>query len=633
MFKKTLPTPAASNLRTSIAKKFKHTLVKQFPALGEGDPRYVDELIPSKGLTQNKVKVSDTEIVYVFSVDNVPLFVDCSGGRGDYYPTIYALWRFPPIVPTFYIYPETSTFILGGADLMLPGILQPPGGLGEFRTGDKRSITVVGNPVPFAVGNMALSSKDARRQKFQGKALYVVHMFHDALWRFCGAQGHPQWGIPEGFQVDKIRAISSPKSNSNNNSDNKQNDDHSSQNDNLESSVTDNDNSNSNNDIKNNQTESISSNHIHESSNQNESTATTSPSNDQETAAPSSSLSSSSSISSEEMDRFLLESFMDSIVNKLNDADLPVNVSTLYSSYMQSWEGGPRVDVKKSSYKKISKFLKEMSKHKLISVKGDLVTRIHRQSSEYTTYKERYAPPPSSSASKGNKSKSNKNGKSSESGGGGGGNSTKKDTRIQVYMALGSMPKPLAPIAGVIHTKDVLFDPKEIGPLLRNYIKEHNLTREKGKSVELDKVLRHLFSNSQPGELRSQKQVSEAFKNSFVPLHIVRDTVTGETITHKKQLKKVEIIVEQRMGRKKVSRILNLSSYPGMDIQGIAQTLQKQLATSTSVSDMPGKGQGKEILCQGHLLKQLVNFLVEQCGIPQKSITTNDKTKKKKKKN
>lgn len=51
--------------------------------------------------------------------------------------------------------PEVSTFVLNGADLMLPGVKNSNEGseLPDFQEGDVLSVTVPGNEAPIAVRN------------------------------------------------------------------------------------------------------------------------------------------------------------------------------------------------------------------------------------------------------------------------------------------------------------------------------------------------------------------------------------------------------------------------------------------------------------------------------------------------
>lgn len=46
---------------------------------------------------------------------------------------------------------EVSRYVIGGADLMFPGISIPPEGLASFLAGQPWAVKVPGNPSPIAV--------------------------------------------------------------------------------------------------------------------------------------------------------------------------------------------------------------------------------------------------------------------------------------------------------------------------------------------------------------------------------------------------------------------------------------------------------------------------------------------------
>jgi translation initiation factor 2D len=82
----------------------------------------------------------------------VPMVVDTSG-KGDLFPTVHALWLLPGLLPQIFIkHAAVSQYIIGGADLMLPGVAVPPEGLPRLPKGALVSICVRGNPAPVAVG-------------------------------------------------------------------------------------------------------------------------------------------------------------------------------------------------------------------------------------------------------------------------------------------------------------------------------------------------------------------------------------------------------------------------------------------------------------------------------------------------
>lgn len=65
---------------------------------------------------------------------------------------VYALWKVPDLMPSFLLKGgEVSRYVIGGADLMFPGISVPPEGLPSFSAGEPWSVKVPGNPAPIAV--------------------------------------------------------------------------------------------------------------------------------------------------------------------------------------------------------------------------------------------------------------------------------------------------------------------------------------------------------------------------------------------------------------------------------------------------------------------------------------------------
>ena len=79
----------------------------QYPDLSEED---LKELFPAKALISIN-KLSNRAQAYL--IDDELLFFDPEG-RGDYLiPTVYALWRFPHMLPTVYTHSQVSTKVRG----------------------------------------------------------------------------------------------------------------------------------------------------------------------------------------------------------------------------------------------------------------------------------------------------------------------------------------------------------------------------------------------------------------------------------------------------------------------------------------------------------------------------------------
>lgn len=57
---------------------------------------------------------------------DTPLIFDYEG-RNVLYPTLFLLWKYPDTLPVISIPSPVSTFLLRGADLMAPGVLNLQG--------------------------------------------------------------------------------------------------------------------------------------------------------------------------------------------------------------------------------------------------------------------------------------------------------------------------------------------------------------------------------------------------------------------------------------------------------------------------------------------------------------------------
>lgn len=135
--------------------------------------------------------------------------------REEYIPSVYAVWDYSPAMPFVTVRSDVSHFILGGAHLMIPGILRPgyASRCISFNAGDTVLIRVSSNEIPFALGKALLSSMalESAPEGTKGKAVEVTHVFGDGLWRLGSRR------IPSGFGFDRIEApqqtecVSAPK--------------------------------------------------------------------------------------------------------------------------------------------------------------------------------------------------------------------------------------------------------------------------------------------------------------------------------------------------------------------------------------------------------------------------------------
>lgn len=182
MFKKDrdLTERSKTLLKNKECRNLRSEVLKQFPSITE------DEIT---SLIANKAAVTATKLAsktILYSINNVVYFFDLNA-RNNLYPTIHALWAIPHMLKSYVIHSPVSGFVLKGADLMLPGVCQimsPVPGSDDILEGDKVCVKVLGNPLPFAVGDSVLSVSQSLLQtteRKKGRAMVPLQVFGDLL--------------------------------------------------------------------------------------------------------------------------------------------------------------------------------------------------------------------------------------------------------------------------------------------------------------------------------------------------------------------------------------------------------------------------------------------------------------------
>ncbi len=178
MFKKErdLTERSKTLLKNKEIRTFKQDIQKQFPLI---DEETLNTLIPNKADVHN-IKLSNRTILY--SIDGQVIFYDYQG-RNNLYPTLHTLWKCPNMMRTMYTYGPVSRYVLRGADFMIPG-LATLSNLSGLRENEKVSISIVGNPLPFAVGDCHVNEDgllDRDGHKMKGKGVTIMHSYGDLL--------------------------------------------------------------------------------------------------------------------------------------------------------------------------------------------------------------------------------------------------------------------------------------------------------------------------------------------------------------------------------------------------------------------------------------------------------------------
>ena len=118
----------------------------------------------------------------IFTFADEPVLIELSSGT--LIPYLYSIWKLELILPTLYVPPYLLEKFSGGADLMAPGIIIPPG-LGIDQTIEKHKaaiIKIIGQKHAVAVGYAEQSGAEMANGKLSGKAIKIVSVIGDQLW-------------------------------------------------------------------------------------------------------------------------------------------------------------------------------------------------------------------------------------------------------------------------------------------------------------------------------------------------------------------------------------------------------------------------------------------------------------------
>lgn len=273
-------------------------------------------------------------LVYVAEDTKEPVLFDASG-KGELCPSVYALWRAPATLPALVVHAPVSEFVLRGADVMLPGVVfAAPEELASLRKGELRAVVARGNPMPFAVGELLVDAADVERSGKKGRALRLLHYVGDELW-----QMGPKTVPNEGFLGARVVPISA-------------------------SGVAQDDEDDSE---EEEEKEEGAGGHDDTSLSLEDVTLEEKPqapeaSGDAESEPP--------TMTKEEMDELFVATLLQVLKSaKLKDKELPMLASTFQASvFLPSRAAGVALNIKQSSFKKTSVFLKQMAMRGLLQV-------------------------------------------------------------------------------------------------------------------------------------------------------------------------------------------------------------------------------------------------------------------------
>lgn len=538
-----------------------------FPTLGTDQ---ASELVPGKE-ELNIVKL------YAHRGDAVTVYV--SGGNPilfelekNLYPTVYTLWSYPDLLPTFTTWPLVLEKLVGGADLMLPGIVVPPAGLPQVQKGDLCAIVLVGNRAPVAIGVAAMSTSEMLTSGLKGRGFSVLHTYEDYLWR-SGDGSSPPFIAPltldppdVGEEQDDMTRLT------------------------LEE--------------ENGEDQQMCGDKTLPEVSEDPGVGGLNPD-----PADSKTL-------QEQMDELLQQCFLHALKCRVKKTDLPLLTSTFLSSHVFSCcPEGRQLDIKKTSYKKLSKFLQQMQQEQIIQVKElskgvESIVAVDWKHPRITSF---VIPEPSLTSQ-----------------------TIQEGSREQPYHPPDIKPLYCVPASMSLlfqesgHKKGSILEGSEVRMIIINYAKKNDLVDADNKNlVHLDPILCDCIL-----EKSEQHTVMKLPWDSLLtrcleklqPAYQV--TFPGQApIVKKGKICPIDITLAQRASNKKVTVVRNLEAY-GLDPCTVAAILQQRCQASTTVTPVPGAKDSLQVQIQGNQVHHLGRLLLEEYQLPRKHIQGLEKAPK-----
>lgn len=573
MFKKAFKVSSNNNLSGKDRKKLIKDLIKYY------DPDSVNTLLDSNAnIVVSKVQGSK---MVIYTSSDVPILIDESN-KGDYFPTVYAYQQLPNLSKSLEINSGVESFLLSGANLMWPGVKNIKN-IGDFKKDDVRYVKT-SNDIVVAVGMMACSSQELATKGATGQAMIILHVIEDKLWASGPKQILPPLAIeakgeaPGSVNKEEEKTEEKP-------------------------------------DGRPEEKEEVK---LDEVQNKKKEEGSGEEDNEEEKDE--------NQVPVEVMDEYLMEAFLTSLKISVNDKDLPIDAGEYYSNHLLPCKReGIFIDVKKSSYKKIGKFLQAMSKLNIIDFKevkkGGVpqITKINKLNPKLKDFE----PVVTKVA--------------------------KKEVKEEEVSEDDKWPKvivteffKLKPQLYQFFTDEFIGDMKEkfytredVHSAMQKYITANNLADK--RLVKLDERMIPLFwdekaerPQSLPPFTMLRDELFKKFDHYLQHYYRITDLRTGEEENKQGAFKGVTLVAE-KSHNKNITRINGLEPYQ-FNVTSLVNKFQLKFACSVSTHTFKEKTQDKtEVTVHGNFIDALVNYFVDECKIERKHIHATNKLEKKKK--
>ncbi|KAI0052419.1 hypothetical protein FA95DRAFT_1601793 [Auriscalpium vulgare] len=581
MFKKPLSdVKTSAPLRGSDRRKLRARVAQTFAL----DADAADLLVPD-GLLALKYSAHAGEpgVLYL-APGGDPLWFTAGKGSDELIPTVYTLWKHPALLPSLSTPAAVIPVLIGGADLMLPGVVQRPTSLHADALVSVTQYIPGGRGPPLAVGRLAVDLRVEEDDGRKGKAVTVLHTWKDHLWGM-GAKGEP----PEALEQREEKSGEEGQEGVEGGGGGEE----------REVDATG-------------------------------GTLGEGASGDHETAE--------AQLSPEDVSAILRTALLQALATTLSalpPSAFPLPASTLYTAHLLPARPAPApatpIDIKHSAFKSLTAFLRAAEKQGLLRLKdaarADVVVAavqpMHADVRSHRVYR-----------TVGDAEERRRREREREE------RREREEDERGRSVSVEELWKPhgahsVAFFGAAQRDTSALYTLAEVKAVLDAYIATHALVHRAEPAyiqVGADALLREALYPPAKGAVDPPEFVKRGELPGALAAHMQawhRLQVGAQApVIRKGRLQPVAVAVKLRQGRKACTLVTGFEAF-FVDADALAEGLRARCASATSVSPAPGKGTGTEVMVQGKQVAAVVGHLVG-AGIPTRWIATADLTGKKK---
>ncbi|KAG5420250.1 hypothetical protein I9W82_002130 [Candida metapsilosis] len=582
MFKKPPQVKPAANIKSSDRRKLLSTVCKTYNLpIDEIAKQGLDNLVPpisKKATFTSPIDKKLTGTIY-FDSDEIPTWFQTRDSQ--LYPSLFTCWKCPYILPLVKTHEPVIGVLGKGADLMLPGTIPPF----DVRATKNAIVGIVSKEKPNVIMAVGVCRLNLTQFDYvvgrSGMAVEIIHHFDDELMKL---NKEIDVVVPDNVDPEIPKIVSD------------------------EEEVANEEEKES----EQKEEKPVAESQAAESGTTGE-TRTDIDDVSEELAQ----------LTTDEVDNFFIRSLLQTI--KLENFQLPINSSSFMSLYI--YKNLPILDpayanIKKTSWKKTSKFLKAMAKLSYLEVKGKdedlsivkLMPKTDPTIENFVPHKINKVKKPTSAGSDGN-----------------GGSSSSPSSSSA--MKITNLYKPTSKSRMFFNKLDAEFDHlytlPELRTMFNDYIKSANLVNPKNpKQIIVDEIIAKPTNKPIDAQV-ARDEIFTTFLTNFTPHYSIKDNnninnVNAHDHIAKGTPPKIRIVTEMKIGRKVITRVGNYDKF--FIKQGaFAEELRKLCSGSTTIVD------DEQVQVQGPHGNTIINLLKEK-GVPLGCIEFEDKVKKKKRK-